>query len=203
MSETGGGTFLPPGEQGPRRPRGSGSGGPSQGVAAHTTRAARGAGLIALAVILGVVLLQVVDKGNTGPIGDRSAAKHPAATTTTTTAAATPSTTATTAAASPTTAAQTATRPPSQVVVDVLNGSGTSGVAGQLTTQLKSKGYQTITPGDTSHRSGSVVYYRSGFEREATALATLVPNNPKVAAMPSPAPQNADSSANIVVVIGA
>lgn len=201
MSETGG-TFLPPGEQGPRRPRGSASGGPSQGIAAHTTRAARGAGLIALAVILGVVLLQVVDKGNTGPIGDRSAAKHPAATTTTT-AAATPSTTATTAATSPTTTAPTATRPPSQVVVDVLNGSGTSGVAGQLTTQLKSKGYQTITPGDTSHRSGSVVYYRSGFEREATALATLVPNNPKVAAMPSPAPQNADSSANIVVVIGA
>lgn len=203
MTETGG-TFLPPGEPGPRRPRGSGSGGPGHGIAAHTTRAARGAGLIALAVILGVVLLQVVDKGNTGPIGDRSAARHAATTTTTTAAAAaTPSTTATTAATSSTTAAQGATRPPSQVVVDVLNGSGTSGVAGQLTTQLKAKGYQTITPGDTSHRTGSVVYYRSGFEREATALATLVANNPKVAAMPSPAPQNADSSANIVVVIGA
>jgi len=201
MSESGG-TFLPGGEQGPRRPRNSGGGTPSHGIGVHTTRAARGAGLIALAVILGIVLLQVVDKGNTGPIGDRSAAKH-AVTTTTTTGAATSSTTATTAPPASTTTGAAATRPPSQVVVDVLNGSGTAGVAGQLTTQLKGKGYQTITPGDTTYRTGSVVYYRSGFEREATALATLVPNNPKVAAMPSPAPQNADSSANVVVVIGA
>jgi hypothetical protein len=157
------------------------------------TRGARGAVVIALAVIAGVVLLQVVDKGNTGPVGDQSAR---AAVTTTTTAKSGTSTPSTTAAAAQ------AVRPPSQIVVEVLNGSGQSGVAGALTTQLKAKGYQTVDAKDTTKRTGTVVYYRAGYEREAAALAALLPGGPQLAPMPTPPPQNTAPNANIVIVIG-
>ena len=157
------------------------------------TRGARGAIVIALAVIAGVVLLQVVDKGNTGPVGDQSAR---AAVTTTTTAKSGTSTPSTTAAAAQ------AVRPPSQIVVEVLNGSGQSGVAGALTTQLKAKGYQTVDAKDTTKRTGTVVYYRAGYEREAAALAALLPGGPQLAPMPTPPPQNTAPNANIVIVIG-
>jgi hypothetical protein len=157
------------------------------------TRGARGAVVIALAVIAGVVLLQVVDKGNTGPVGDQSAR---AAVTTTTTAKSGTSTPSTTAAAAQ------AVRPPSQIVVEVLNGSGQSGVAGALTTQLKAKGYQTVDAKDTAKRTGTVVYYRAGYEREAAALAALLPGGPQLAPMPTPPPQNTAPNANIVIVIG-
>jgi hypothetical protein len=188
-------TTLLPGEQ-PRRRPGRGSDGHQR---AYATRGARGALLIGLAVILGVVLLQVVDKGNEGPVGDqKTSSTHAAATTTTTGqhAVAPPRTTATTARPVP-------ARTPGQIVVAVLNGSGQTGVAGTLTTQLKNKGYQTVTAQDTAHRTGSVVYYRAGYSREAAALAAQISGNPKVAPMPSPAPSNADPNANLVVVIGA
>jgi hypothetical protein len=160
---------------------------------AVATRGARGAIVIALAVIVGVVLLQVVDKGNTGPVGDQSAK---VAATTTTTAKSGTSTSVTTATTAP-----QAARPPSQIVVQVLNGSGKSGVAGALTQQFKSKGYQTVDAKDTIKRTGTVVYYRPGFDREAAAIATLIAGS-QIAPMPTPPPSGASPNANIVVVIG-
>jgi hypothetical protein len=182
--------MLLPGGPGERRGERDGRPGYMQAVG---TRGARGAVVIALAVIAGVVLLQVVDKGNTGPVGDQSAR---AAVTTTTTAKSGTSTPSTTAAAAQ------AVRPPSQIVVEVLNGSGQSGVAGALTTQLKAKGYQTVDAKDTTKRTGTVVYYRAGYEREAAALAALLPGGPQLAPMPTPPPQNTAPNANIVIVIG-
>jgi hypothetical protein len=162
---------------------------------AVATRGARGAIVIALAVIAGVVLLQVVDKGNTGPVGDQSAK---AAVTTTTTTKAGTSTSSTTA----TTAAQ-GVRPASQITVQVLNGSGKSGAAGALTVQLRAKGYQTLDAKDTTKRTGTVVYYQPGFDRDAAALVAQIPGSPRLAPLPTPPPTNAAPNANIVIVIGA
>lgn len=182
------------------RPRGGGS--PRNGrddqdrpgyMQAVATRGARGAFVIALAVIAGVVLLQVVDKGNTGPVGDQSVK---ASATTSTTAARSTSTSASTA-----TTAAAGARAPAQVVVQVLNGSGKSGVAGALTVQLKLKGYQTLAATDTTKRTGTVIYFVPGFDREAAAIAALVSGS-QLAPMPTPPPQNASPSANIVIVIG-
>lgn len=191
-------TTLLPGEQPRRRPGRGGNGSDGQ-LRAHATRGARGAILIGLAVILGVILLQVVDKGNEGPIGDQGTKSTKAVVTTTTTARRATTSTSTPA----TTVKPVPARAPGQIVVGVLNGSGQTGVAGTLTTQLKNKGYQTVAATDTTHRTGSVVYFRPGYSREASALAAQITGNPKVQAMPSPPPSNASSSANLVVVIGA
>lgn len=151
--------------------------------------AARGAALVGLAVLIGIVLLQVVDDGTTGPIGDGSGPGTAPATTTTR-----PGPTSTTKAAGE-------VRPPQQVTVVVLNGSGRPGAATAQTNALKAKGYQTGTPADATRRQGTVIYYRSGFEREAAALATAVGGNPKVEAMPETPPPGAED-ADCVVILG-
>ncbi len=139
--------------------------------------AARGAALVALAVILGIVLLQAIDDGNDGPVGD-------AGTTTTTIhhddeqgsgGSSTSSTTTAEAAA------------PEQVTVRVLNGSGVAGAAGQLTNTLKANGYKTLVAGDATTRSGTVVDAKSDKTAECTTLADLIPGA-KVASMPTPVP---------------
>ena len=79
--------------------------------------AARGAALVAIAVIIGIVLLQAIDDGNDGPVGDGGTAS----TTTTTTPTSTDSSG---SAARTTSTTKAAPLPPAQVTVRVLNGSG-------------------------------------------------------------------------------
>jgi hypothetical protein len=157
--------------------------------------AARGAVLIGLAVIIGIVLLQVIDDGTSGPIGDGGGSGARASGTTNTTAATSDSssTTSTTSGAP--------VKPPAEVAVLVLNGSGRPGAATTQSNALKSKGYQTLTPADAPQRQGNIVYFKPGFDRECTTVATSVDGPPKVEAIVSPAPTGSDN-ANCVVILG-
>jgi hypothetical protein len=158
--------------------------------------AARGAALIGLAVIIGIVLLQVIDDGTSGPIGDggsSAAAGGTTNTTATTSDSGSSSTTSTTAASPP--------KPPAQVAVLVLNGSGRPGAATTQSNALKAKGYQTLIPADATGRAGNIVYFKPGFDRECTTVAASVDGAPKVEAIPSPPPTGSDT-ANCVVILG-
>jgi LytR cell envelope-related transcriptional attenuator len=155
--------------------------------------AARGALLIGIAVIIGIVLLQVIDDGTSGPIGNGSVS---AGGTTDTTAANGDSSSSST---SPTTA--TPVKPPAEVAVLVLNGSGRPGAATAQSNALKAKGYQTLTPADSADRQGNIVYFKPGFDRECTAVATNVDGAPKVEPIPSPPPTGSES-ASCVVILG-
>lgn len=160
--------------------------------------AARGAALIAIAVVIGVVLLQVVDTGNGGPVGDggtKVTGSKPDATTPT--------------SAPPTSGSTTpapAVRPPGEVQVLVLNGSGVAGAAGRLTTALKTDGYVTgatpLAPADTARRQGTVVYFRPGFDAEAGAVAAKVAAGTPTQALPDPPPPGTVSQAEVIVVLG-
>jgi hypothetical protein len=174
-----------------------GSRGMSRGSGTGRTAAfsaARGALLVGLAVIIGIVLLQVIDDGTTGPIGDGGAAATGATTTTTAASGTSDATTTTTSGG--------AVKPPAEVPVLVQNGSGRPGAARAQTDALKAKGYQTLTPSDAPSRTGTVVYYKPGLERECTSVATAVGGNPKVEAIPSPAPTGSEN-ASCVVILGA
>jgi len=158
--------------------------------------AAKGAGLIAVAVIVGVLLLQIVDDGSTGPIGNAGDAS--AATTTT---AKKPASDKTTTTLDLTMApAKTA----DQVRVLVLNGGAAAGSAGTLSEALKAKGYTNQEPAndDTAKRSGNVVHCRAGLEREASALAVAVGDGTPVEPFPDPAPAHS-AAADCVVITGA
>lgn len=162
--------------------------------------AVRGGLLIAIAIIIGIVLLQAIDDGS-GPIGDGGTTTTTIASTTTTTAASTTTTRASTSTTKKG-GATGAVRPPAQVTALVQNGSGRSGAATTLTNQLRALGYQTLTPGDAPAQTGNTVYYASGFQKECTTLATVVGGTAAVKPMPSPTPTGAER-ASCLIIIGA
>lgn len=156
--------------------------------------AARGAALIGVAVILGVVLLNAIDDGNDGPVGDGGPASSTTSSSTTTTTVAKGSGDGTSS-----TTAKAATIPPSQVTVLVLNGSGRDGVATTLTNSLKAKGYKTLPPSNAAVRAGTVIDAKAGKTAACTTLAASVPGA-KVQAMPTPPP--VATEADCIVIIG-
>src|SRR5262245_51954324 len=124
---------------------------------------AKGAGLVLVAIIIGVVLLQVVDDGTSGSV--------PAATNKTTTTTKTPATEPNTGTTTTTKKPTTPAKAPDQVRVVVLNAGAKTGSAKAMSTSLKSKGYtnQPNQPTDWSNttQTGNTVMCKPGFEREA------------------------------------
>lgn len=150
--------------------------------------AARGTGLIALAVGIGVVLLQYSD--DPGPdgfavrspvAGEQENVPPPESTTTTTTAA---------------------VRPPAEVTVLVLNGAGRAGVAGAMSDRLEVVGYPTLEPGNASRRRESSVLCRAGLDREAGALAAATGLAAEVGELSPATGLPGAAGADCVVVIG-
>ncbi|HEX6312073.1 MAG TPA: LytR C-terminal domain-containing protein [Acidimicrobiia bacterium] len=169
------------------------------GVPRHAGRslvrsAARGAGLIAAAVIVGIVLLQVIDDGG-GPSGNGGNGNGTTIDTTTD-----DTTTDTTAGGE--------ARPPAEVVVQVLNAGGATGAAGTLTNQLVGAGYSTLPAADDPvARTDTVVTCKEGYEAEAAALLLTVQGAGYPAATNVPFPTDRTdlpgvAEANCLVLIG-
>jgi len=116
---------------------------------------ARGTGLVAVALVIGIVLLQWSDASTDAAAGGQpppagTPAAPPEATTTTT--------------------APVGPRPPAQVAVLVLNGTGRNAQAKPMADRLAVVGYHTLTPGTVSKRADSIVLCRPGLDKEAAAL---------------------------------
>jgi hypothetical protein len=165
--------------------------------------ALKGAGLLLVAVVLGIVLLAAADKsdpfqavkaGNTNPTTPTTL---PVGSTTTTSGVAN------------TTTSVAAARPPAQVKVLVANGTTVKGRAGFVSQIARRAGFNTLQPADIAkvdkpvHKSA--VYYRAGYEAEAKAVAAAL-GLPPTAVLPIPATLPVASqlapSANVIVVIG-
>jgi hypothetical protein len=165
--------------------------------------AARGAALIGIAIVVGVLLLKIVDKGSPSPTGT---AQVPVVTSTTlagqtplTTAKAT---TATTKAGSTTTTKAGSERPASAVRVWVYNGSGTSGAALNMMNKLAGLGYAKAGTGNaTANQTGNTVQCKTGFDKEAATLAKRVGGTVTVSAFPSPAAAEL-ANTDCVVTVG-
>lgn len=142
---------------------------------------ARGVVVIGMAVILGIVGLQILDDsgGSTNATG------------TTTPATSGPVTT------------KVSLRPNSQVRVKVYNASSLQGRAQTLTDELRAKGYNMQAPATLkSQRKGTVVECVRGFEREGTLLALYgVDKGSTVQPYPASPPAGA-SEADCLVIIG-
>ena len=158
--------------------RGDGSFGRSAG-----TQTLKGAALLLIAIIIGVVLLHTA----------------PANTTTISSGTSTPPTTHAPKPTKPrettTTAGATATtappvRPPSQVRVAVANGSGVTGLAARIRAQLNSAGYNTATPplNAPAQVPTTSVYYVPGYQVDAAVVATQQLSLPATTVKPMPTP---------------
>jgi hypothetical protein len=166
----------------------------------------RGALLIALAVVIGVVLLTKAVDSDAGTVetGDGGDNNNPAPATTEA-----PGTT--TGGGSGGTVSTTSTtlgppKPANEITVLVANGSGVQGAASAMSDQLKAAGYKVPEPDNAKGNvQATVVYYAPGFQREAATLAESIGANPAtVQAMPNPVPtEDGDlRGAQIAVVLG-
>ncbi len=153
---------------------------------------ARGAFLLAVALVLGIVLLQKFD---TGQVPFSTSVDVDAGSVTTGRA---PSV----SVLPPTTSR--AARPPDQVKVLAANASNIDGLAGKTTTFLTNNGYNALAPiNATRSLDNSLVLYKPDFEPEARALAQLF-GLPATAVKPldDSAPVNETRNADVVVVAG-
>jgi len=155
--------------------------------------AAKGAGLIGVAVIIGIVLLNVVDDGS-------KSNPEPAAAATTTA----PTTTKPAATTTTTTTDKVPAKTPAELTVLVLNAGAAQGSARTMSQNLKLQDYTNqLPPADwTNHeQTGNVVLCKAGLTQEAAALATAVGSGTPVGAFPNPAPPGS-ANADCVVVVG-
>lgn len=136
---------------------------PQRPTAPAPNPASRGLILVAIAVVLGAILL--IKGGGIGfdtsgtelTVDDASATTAPAGSTTTTTQA----TTATSV-------------PPAQLQVVTLNAAGINGYAGQAQQFLSVAGYTSTTAATAANAATTtIVYYAPGFEGDAAAVADL------------------------------
>jgi hypothetical protein len=177
--------------------------------------AIRGAVLVGLLVIIGIVGLQVLDDSSPGSTQVTVTSTLPGQTTLPATATTVPAATATTKpAATATTKAATATtaqaatattrktRKPADIKVVVFNASGVSQMAENMSNQLKAVGYNSSVGGNLTERTGTIVQCKAGLEAEATKLANDgVGKGASVTPFPAHPPTNA-GDADCIVTLG-
>lgn len=169
-----------------RAPEGSGFGRSAGGAAA------RGTALIAVAVLIGLFLLNENDQP--APFSNVTSDGTAVATTTTTA----PGVTATTAPA---------LRPKGQVKVLVANGSTVAGAGSKMSNRLQVAGYNTLSATNTKQpATAAAIYYAAGYAADAKALATsLGLGAAAVQPMPTPLPINSADlrGAHVLVILDA
>jgi hypothetical protein len=150
--------------------------------------AARGALLLAVALVLGILLLR---SGGGDPYSRSVRAVSPG---------------------SPEVSTQipTATtvtvplRTPADIKVLPTNGTSTAGAATNTGNRLKSAGYNVLAATNTTNQAtASNVFYNPGFEREARVIAQLLGfSDATVQPMPTPPPVADTRGADVIVVVG-
>ena len=92
---------------------------------------------------------------------------------------------------------------PSEISVQVLNGGAKSGVAGTLTTTLKTKGYKTKAASNANNNvEDIVIYYAKDLKKEAEELAKLVSDTYGETSLEEVVAVTDKYGADIVVVTG-
>lgn len=157
----------------------------------------KGALLIALAVVIGFVLLRTAPRNATNITAGSSGGTTP-------TTSRSPGTTGRPGATSTTTPVA---HQPSQVSVLIANGAGVVGLAGRIRGQLNSAGFNTSKPATNapSQVATTAIYFQPGYEADALAVAnTLSLAASNVFSMPSPTPIPASELAgvNVLVIAG-
>src|SRR5256714_6159753 len=123
--------------------------------------AVRGAGLVGLAVVLGIVLLQVIDKGPTGNGATPARTSHA----TTPTTAPTPTSAGAPPSSQPATTAKAGNaRPRAEVRVLVFNAGAASRAARNMTNKLPPPRYQLAPPANTDPRNGTALQCTQGLD---------------------------------------
>lgn len=163
--------------------------------------AGRGALLLLVAVVLGIVLLNKTDDTpsttvaqteTSEPRGDENGDDGPVTT------------------APPTTNTTLAAHQPSEVKVLAVNGTSTAGIGGKAKDVLLGAQYNALTPTDAKTKpvQTTAIYFAPGYQADAASIALLLKAPPTTVA-PMPADRNAllkdprnGAAANVIVLVG-
>ncbi|MEO6121414.1 MAG: LytR C-terminal domain-containing protein [Acidimicrobiales bacterium] len=158
--------------------------------------AGRGAALLALAVLLGVVLLSATDNGPTGVSAGPSATEPTDGS---------PDQTLSTIEDLPTTTTTVVVaRPPAEVKVLTLNATDVRGAASRANDVVKKAGFNVLAPTDGTRGAVTTVYFTPTYEAEAAAVAgALGVMTTSVQPVGVPPPIADLRGANVVVLVGA
>ena len=190
--------------------------------------AARGAMLIALAVVIGLVLLafalddpaEVIASGDDSSQTsdgsddlDDSTTSDDGTSTDDGTGAVDDTGTTTIPTITTTTAVVSSTNPPAEVTVLVANGTGERGVAGAVSDKIAARGFVTLEPANAPSTELSVIYYRETYDGDAREIATIIgapadvitnwPAEGTIGVASNAIEDGRLDSANVVVIIGA
>ena len=145
--------------------------------------AGRGAFLVAVAVLLGFLILRGAADTSATPVTTGAA---PAPTATPVIEVEPDDTVAVT---TPTVVIDVTTaRNNSEVRVLVANGTDVSGQASRLTSSLRNQGFATREPRNADEQAASQIFYRPGFAAEATVVRSVLGGSTPIAPMPEPDP---------------
>lgn len=149
----------------------------------------RGAALLVVAVLLGIVLLNAADDAPPARVSTSAGDDSPAEVTTSTMVT--------------TTVVTLPPRAPADVKVLTANGTDVRGVAGKAKDQLQAGGYNVLAPTDATKAATSAVYFVGDFLREAAVVAATLGLPPEsVQPYPTPPPVPDARGASVVVVVG-
>jgi hypothetical protein len=174
-----------------------------------SNNAVKGALLVAIGVLLGVLILGsglgspapssvTVEQASSGSDSTTTTTADSGATTTTAATGGSSTTLPTTS----TTGGTPTTHPPNEVRVLVANGTDIPGAASQVQSQLVALGYNALSPQNGPTSDTSWVYYEPDYEADALAIALGLGMTPQqVAPMPEPPPIDT-LEADILVLIG-
>lgn len=163
---------------------------------------ARGLLLLALALLIGVVLLNATDADPPGAVvSARGDSDTPSGNGSSSDAAGGPS--ATTAVPATTTTTAAPARAPKDVKVIVANASAVRGAAGNVKKVLDPAGFNVLSPANSAAVPETSVYFTPGYEPDAVAVAKVL-TLPGTTVKPLPAPAPFDTKgANVAVLLGA
>lgn len=177
---------------------GDGSFGRSTGI-----QAGRAALLIAVAVVIGLLLLRHTPGGGSGTpisVGTNDTTSTLPQTTNTSVSVGGPGTT----ARSQATTSTAPQRAPQDIKVLVANGTSTPGLAGKISNIVHAKGYNTLASTNSTQKpAASIIYFQPSYSTDAAALAAKLSLPPTaVQATPQPPPVSNLNNANILIVVG-
>ncbi len=159
--------------------------------------AGRGILLIAVAVLVGVLILRNGFDNGGGSSAPPTTSASGATTSVSTNTTAAGGSTESTAASTP------STRPANQVKVFVANGAGIQGAAGKAVETLTPLGYVAVAGNSPNKVKTTTVYYTEGYQAEAQGVAAaLGAPAASVQPMPTPPPIADIQGAQVLVVLG-
>ncbi len=171
--------------------------------------------LVTIAIIVGFIFVWIVNNNSKSNLDNSTTKAQTVNTKAKTNSKASKSKSKTTTTT--TTTVVSNTQKPSSVSILVLNGSQFGGVAANTATEIGKLGYKVLASGDDSSKDvGTFVYYKTGFEPDATNIAKnimpgilkvlQIPQKITIEQFPSSTPSQWAVSellnANVVVIVG-